>query len=111
LLGWGYEAGHEDVDPAGDDWLVLVAPTGLRLAFQRSDAAPTPWRADARVHVDFAVPDLEAAHEHCLAVGADPLTGPPAAEGHPGDPFRVYADPAGHPFCAYQPPDPLGQDR
>jgi hypothetical protein len=29
-----------------------------------------------------------------------PLTGSPAEEGHPDDPYRVYADPVGHPFCA-----------
>lgn len=37
------------------------------------------------------VPDLEAAHAPLLALGAR------FAEAHDG--FRVYLDPAGHPFC------------
>jgi hypothetical protein len=99
-LGWSYVAGHEDADPAGDEWLQLRPPVaGPLLAFQRSDAPVTPWRTDARVHVDVTVPDLDAAHDHLVACGARALTGTPGEEGHPEDPFRVYADPAGHPFC------------
>ena len=102
-LGWGYAPGHEDGDPDGDEWLVLLPPGGgTRLAFQRSTAAVAPWREDARVHLDVAVVDLTAAHDHLLACGARPLTGTPAEEGNPGDMFRVYADPVGHPFCATQ---------
>ncbi len=99
-LGWSYVDGHEDEDPAGDDWLQLRPPAaGPLLAFQRSDAPVTPWRVDARVHLDVTVPDLDLAHEHLVASGARPLTDTPEKEGHPEDPFRVYADPAGHPFC------------
>jgi catechol 2,3-dioxygenase-like lactoylglutathione lyase family enzyme len=99
-LGWSYVPGHEENDPAGDDWLQLRPPEGgPLLAFQRSDAPVTAWRADARVHIDVTVPDLDLVHEHLLACGARPLTGTPEDEGHPEDPFRVYADPAGHPFC------------
>jgi Glyoxalase-like domain len=100
LLGWTYLAGHEEADPDGDEWLVLQAPGhGLRLAFQRSDRMPRAWREDARLHLDLGVPDLVAAHRHAVAVGARPLTGTPQEEGHADDPFRVYADPVGHPFC------------
>ena len=103
LLDWPYAAGHETPDPAGDEWLVLLPPHGgPRLAFQRSDAAVTPWRHDARVHLDVAVPSLADAHDHFLASGAVPLTGAPDEEGHPDDLFRVYADPVGHVFCATQ---------
>jgi hypothetical protein len=101
LLGWDYAPGHESVDPEGDEWLRLVSPRGgIHLAMQRSSARPTPWRENARMHLDIAVPDLEAAHPHFVACGATPLTGTPAEEGHPDDPFRVYADPVGHVFCA-----------
>jgi hypothetical protein len=100
LLGWEYAPGHETVDPDGDEFLLLIDPElGTRLGFQRSDAVVTPWRSDARVHVDFTVLDLAAAHEHAVRHGARPLTGTPEEEGHPEDPFRVYADPSGHPFC------------
>ncbi|HWD01148.1 MAG TPA: VOC family protein, partial [Amycolatopsis sp.] len=38
------------------------------------------------------VTDLEAAHERVLDLGAKLLDDSPET-------FRVYADPAGHPFC------------
>ena len=105
LLGWTYAPGHEAEDPAGDEWLVLLPPApGPRLAFQRSDAEVTPWRRDARVHLDVTVPDLARAHQHVLACGGTALSGTPQDEGHPDDRFRVYADPAGHPFCTTQLP-------
>jgi hypothetical protein len=44
------------------------------------------------VHLDIRVADIEAAEAQVLALGATRL---PSTE--PG--FRVYADPAGHPFC------------
>jgi predicted enzyme related to lactoylglutathione lyase len=105
LTGWTWTPGLEAPDPDGDDWVTLESPgDGItRLAFQRSDAAVPPWPGGARVHVDLHVPDLDAAHEHALACGAVPLTGTPEEEGHPGDPFRVYADPEGHPFCLCSP--------
>ncbi|MFC8922917.1 VOC family protein [Cellulosimicrobium sp. NPDC057127] len=105
LTGWEYTPGHETPDPEGDDWLTLESPGDgpTRLAFQRSDATVPPWPGGARVHVDLRVPDLDAAHEHALACGATALTGTPEEEGHPGDPFRVYADPEGHPFCLCAP--------
>jgi hypothetical protein len=103
LLGWTYAPGHEAADPAGEDWLVLLPPRGgARLAFQRSDAAVTPWRHNARLHLHIAVPALDAVHDHFVACGARPLTGTPTQEGHPDDLFRVYADPVGHALCAVQ---------
>ena len=56
------------------------------------------------MHLDVTVPDLDPVHEHLLACGARPLTGTPEDEGHPEDPFRVYADPTGHPFCVVASP-------
>ncbi|MBD5785632.1 VOC family protein [Cellulosimicrobium terreum] len=103
LTGWEFTPGHETPDPDGEEWLTLDAPGGTRLGFQRSDATVPPWPGGARVHVDLTVPDLGSGHEHALACGATPLTGTPAEEGHPDDPFRVYADPEGHPFCLCAP--------
>jgi hypothetical protein len=40
------------------------------------------------------VDDVDAAERQVLALGARRLQDPPDAED-----FRVYADPAGHPFC------------
>jgi hypothetical protein len=84
-LGWAYAPGHQTVDQDGDEWLVLLPPAG-----------------GSRVHLDVAVPEPAAAHEHLVGCGARPLTGSPAEEGHAEDLFRVHADPAGHPFCATQ---------
>jgi hypothetical protein len=80
-------------NPDSEDWVALIPPHGgPRLAFQRSDAPVLPWPSGARTHLDLAVPDLTAAHEHLVACGARPLTGSPAEEGHPDDLYRVYAD-------------------
>jgi hypothetical protein len=100
LLRWEYLPGHETDDPDGDAWLVLAAPGGLRLAFALvPELTPSSWpdrTQPARMHLDFPVADLDAAHERALVAGARPLTGPPEPS---DDMFRVYADPAGHPFC------------
>ena len=78
-----------------DDW-VDVGEGQPRLAFQlASDHQPPQWPDPARpqqFHLDVRVEDVEVAEKAVLALGATRLPG----EG--GD-FRVYADPAGHPFC------------
>ena len=45
-----------------------------------------------QVHLDITVRDIAEAEAQVLALGATRLPGT-----EPG--FRVYADPAGHPFC------------
>ncbi len=79
----------------GDDW-VVVTGKGHRLAFQQApDLVPPDWPDPARpqqFHLDVQVADIDRAEREVLALGARRLPG----EG--GD-FRVYADPAGHPFC------------
>lgn len=82
-------------------WVTLEPPpNGQRLSFQQT-SSPLPPDA-ARVHFDVHVADLEAAHARVLAAGAtfvaarvSPRPGPA------GEPvaWRVYRDPAGHPFC------------
>ena len=100
LLGWQWAPGHEEPDPDGDEYILIVDPDRpVRIGFQRSDAAVPPWRAGAIVHLDLEVDDLAVGHEEAVRLGARPLTGTPEEEGHPEDPFRVYADPVGHPFC------------
>lgn len=81
-----------------DDWVVLGGPPGQhpRLAFQRApDLRPPTWpepEVPQQLHLDVTVTDIEAAEEAALALGARRLPGE-------GEGFRVYADPAGHPFC------------
>lgn len=81
-----------------DDWHTVVWGDGAQLAFQLAPGQTSPdWpRGQQQLHLDFAVDDIHAAHEHALNVGARQLTRPDldTASG-----FVVYADPAGHPFC------------
>jgi hypothetical protein len=88
---------------ADDDWVVLEVPDGgPRIAFQRVEGyTPPEWpRADRnpqQFHLDFDAgstwEEVETAEAKALGLGARPL--------HQEDKedFRVYADPAGHPFC------------
>lgn len=85
---------------AEDDWVVLMVDR-LRLAFQLADefAAPT-WPTGERpqqLHLDMTVDDVEAVEPQVLALGATKHAVQPGEAA--GDPFRVYLDPAGHPFC------------
>ncbi|WP_114853360.1 VOC family protein [Brachybacterium sp. YJGR34] len=103
LLTWRVEEGSDA------DWAQLVPPRGghtpenpegeATLAFQRIDdyRAPT-WPAGAhpqQFHLDLAVSDIDGAEPRALALGAVVHEHQPSASGS----FRVYLDPAGHPFC------------
>ena len=50
-----------------------------------------------QVHLNLQVEDPYAAHEELIALGATVLEPEKTFEAPEG--FRVYADPAGHPFC------------
>jgi hypothetical protein len=82
-----------------DDWVVVgdaADASAPRLAFQLAPGLQPPqWPDPARpqqFHLDIHVDDVEAAQAQVLALGATRLPGD-------GSDFRVYADPAGHPFC------------
>lgn len=81
-----------------EDWVTLHTPAGLVLAFQRApDHLPPRWPDPSRpqqFHLDLGVPDLDRAQREVLAAGATLLDQGPDDRG-----WRVYADPAGHPFC------------
>jgi hypothetical protein len=106
LLGLVYRPGHETDDPAGDDWLVLEDSAGYRrLAFQRVEPQPTPTWPDAEIpqqlHLDLtatSVSDLDVQDQRALQLGARMLLD---RSDDPEEPLRVYADPAGHPFCIF----------
>ncbi|MDX3329032.1 MULTISPECIES: VOC family protein [Streptomyces] len=82
----------------GEDWATVHTPSGLVFCFQRVQEYLAPaWPDPARppqAHLDFAVPDLDRAQEEVLALGATLLDGGDGVRG-----WRVFADPAGHPFC------------
>jgi catechol 2,3-dioxygenase-like lactoylglutathione lyase family enzyme len=109
LLGLRYRPGDEPpaagaADPRGRDWLVLRDSKGTdRLAFQQvARLPPATWPEGPipqQLHLDLTVPsieELEAQHERALGLGARLLRD---RSDDPEEPLRVYADPAGHPFC------------
>lgn len=81
-----------------DDWVQLADHAGgAALAFQLApDHVPPEWPGaehPQQFHLDLEVTDLDAAEEQVLALGAR------RHEHQPGKTFRVFLDPAGHPFC------------
>ncbi|MER6406637.1 VOC family protein [Streptomyces viridosporus] len=81
-----------------EDWLELKVPGGPVLAFQTAPGyVPPRWPSpdhSQQFHLDLTVEDLDAAEKEVLALGAKPLDTEDRSRT-----FRVYADPAGHPFC------------
>ena len=80
------------------DWVVIGRDVGWReLAFQRADPyVPPEWpdpRRPQQEHLDIRVDDVDAAERAVLGAGATRLPN----EHERG--FRVFVDPAGHPFC------------
>jgi hypothetical protein len=104
LFGLEYRPGDEP--GAGErDWLVLRSPGGIPLAFQQVDALPAAARPEGPIphhlHLDTTEPDvadLDVQHERALALGARLLHD---RSDDLEEPLRVYADPAGHPFCIF----------
>jgi hypothetical protein len=86
--------GVEIVEREGDWWQLAGTPG---LAFQRAaDHRPPTWPDGERpqqLHLDLDVTDLDDAEAWALGLGAR------KHEFQPGTTFRVYLDPAGHPFC------------
>ncbi|MCP3820501.1 VOC family protein [Streptomyces sp. A3M-1-3] len=91
LLGGKVEADDEG-------WVDLSGYEGTPLCFQKAPGYVAPrWPApDAsqQFHLDLTVEDLDAAEARALALGAQALDADDRTRS-----FRVYADPAGHPFC------------
>jgi catechol 2,3-dioxygenase-like lactoylglutathione lyase family enzyme len=92
------------------EWVTIADPmdTTRRLSFQRVEdhVAPTWPERDRpqQAHVDLLVADLDEADARVVALGARRLT--VDAVVHDDESFRVYADPAGHPFCLIVQADP-----
>ena len=108
LFGLEYRPGDEPPapgEPDDKDWLVLRNPGGIQLAFQLVEELPASTWPTAEVpqqlHLDSTVPDLETFGEQCeraLLLGAELLLD---RSDDPEEPLRVFADPAGHPFCIF----------
>jgi catechol 2,3-dioxygenase-like lactoylglutathione lyase family enzyme len=86
------------VNEDSENWVVIgVEPGARELAFQRATQWVAPEWPDPghpqQLHLDIRVQDVDAAEREVLALGARRLPG--ELEGR----YRVFADPAGHPFC------------
>ncbi|MBK0421295.1 VOC family protein [Leucobacter sp. CSA2] len=87
--------GTIDKDPDGD-WIDLkIDGGGPLVSFQQVPGhEPPEWPGDSgdqQLHLDIAVEDFDHAEQALLEAGAR------FVESHDG--FRVFLDPAGHPFC------------
>jgi Glyoxalase-like domain len=90
------------VEPDGsDEWVDVTGPDGHRLAFQASPGfVPPQWPGlehAQQLHLDLSVPKerLDEAENEVLKLGARLVQGDDGGKLN----FRVYLDPAGHPFC------------
>jgi myo-inositol-hexaphosphate 3-phosphohydrolase len=91
---------HNDKD-GNPHWVELKENGQTRIAFQRiENYKPPTWPEGSipqQAHLDFNVNDLNEAEGKLLAIGAVKSEIQPSS--NPEENFRVYFDPAGHPFC------------
>jgi predicted enzyme related to lactoylglutathione lyase len=89
LLDWKVEV--------SDGWAEVRADYGQLLAFQQVEGYTAPkWPSQElpqQMHLDVVVDDLDEGEAAVLELGAT------RHEHQPGTTFRVFLDPAGHPFC------------
>jgi predicted enzyme related to lactoylglutathione lyase len=97
LLGWPMR----DDEP---EWATLRPEDGSTgLSFQlEADHVPPVWPQEGdvqqmQIHLDFEVDDLAAASSLAEDAGARLL----GTYTQPHEEVRIYADPAGHPFCLF----------
>jgi len=90
--------GLELVPESGSDFAGLAGEGGLFIGFQRVEGYRAPqWPGQVvpqQFHLDFGVDDLDQAEAMLLELGA----AKPALQPGGGQ-WRVFTDPAGHPFC------------
>ncbi|MCP3934036.1 MAG: VOC family protein [Actinomycetia bacterium] len=80
-----------------DEWVQLNIEGTSNIAFQRDDDYRPPGWPDGtpqQAHLDFDVTDLDEGEAAVLAIGAVKAEVQPRS-----DRWRVFIDPAGHPFC------------
>src|SRR4051812_23452383 len=90
LLDW-------KLDGVSPDRAAVCSGDGRCIAFHRvADYAPPTWPNQDKpqqMHIDMLVDDLDTAEAAVLALGAT------RHPDQPGTSYRVFLDPAGHPFC------------
>jgi Glyoxalase-like domain len=88
LLDWKTSISADWAEARGD---------GQCICFQLVESyTPPRWPAQEvpqQMHLDVMVEDLDTAEAEVLEIGAT------KHEYQPGKTFRVFLDPAGHPFC------------
>ena len=89
LAGW-----RRVPDDDADDWITIDSGNGWRIGLQWApDHIPPRWPDQDRpqqAHLDFRVPDIDAAAERAQQLGARLL--------RQDERWHTLADPAGHPF-------------
>ncbi|MBA3310877.1 MAG: VOC family protein [Nocardioidaceae bacterium] len=79
------------------DWAEIRSEDGQCISFQQVEAyTPPAWpgqEVPQQMHLDVIVDDLDTAEAAVLGLGAI------KHEHQPGTSFRVFLDPARHPFC------------
>ena len=89
VLDWKVEA--------SDGWAEIRSEEGGCICFQQVEGFTPPiWPGQDRpqqMHLDVVVADLDAGEAAVVELGAT------RHEHQPGSTFRVFLDPAGHPFC------------
>jgi hypothetical protein len=89
MLDWKIDVSDDGASVRGED--------GQCISFHRVDGyLPPTWPTQERpqqMHLDALVDDLDAAEAAVIALGAT------RHPDQPGTTFRVFLDPAGHPFC------------
>ncbi len=80
-----------------EGWAEIRADYGQSICFQQvADYVAPVWptqKVPPQMHLDVIVDDLDAGEAAVLELGAT------KHEDQPGTTFRVFLDPAGHPFC------------
>ncbi|MEU4689702.1 VOC family protein [Actinoplanes sp. NPDC023714] len=95
-------AGWRRLPRQDDDWITMVTDDGWRIGLQESpDHVPPSWPGQERpqqAHLDFRVPDIDAAADRAQQLGATLL--------RRNERWHTLADPAGHPFdvCLHDDP-------
>lgn len=100
ITGFDVVVAHNDKE-GNPLWVELVDNGKIRIAFQRIKNYVKPTWPEGPIpqqaHLDFDVKDLNKAEAELLAIGA--IKSPIQTSSNPEENFRVYFDPAGHPFC------------
>ena len=93
MLDWQVQRGSD----GSDGWFEIKADYGQMICFQQVEQYSAPdWPGQEhpqQMHLDVVVDDLDEGERAVVELGA-------TRHAHqPGETFRVFLDPAGHPFC------------